>query len=156
MLWRDRRLMHTGAEAHRTPAVIAYEREVPLDLEQFIELYRASTLAERRPADDPETMRQMKDHADLTITAWDGAALVGIARTLTDFAYAAYLSDLAVAQSHQGCGIGKRLIDETRSALGPECMIVLLAAPAASDYYPHLGFSRTERAWMLKGTEPLL
>lgn len=135
--------------------MLEYRRDAALDLDQFIELYRASTLAERRPADDRETMRQMRDHASLTITAWDSDTPVGIARTLTDFGYVAYLADLAVAASHQGQGIGKRLIEETRSALGPRCMIVLLAAPAASDYYPHLGFHHTDRAWILRGDDEL-
>ncbi|MEX1080852.1 MAG: GNAT family N-acetyltransferase [Halofilum sp. (in: g-proteobacteria)] len=135
--------------------MIEYKRDIPLDLDLFIGLYRASTLAERRPAEDREVMRQMKDHASLTITAWDGDTLVGIARTLTDFAYAAYLADLAVAQSHQRRGVGKRLIEETRAALGPQCMMVLLAAPAASDYYAPLGFSHSDRAWMLRGDDAL-
>jgi predicted N-acetyltransferase YhbS len=135
--------------------VLEYRRDAPLALDQFIELYRASTLAERRPADDRETMRQMRDHASLTITAWDGEAPVGIARTLTDFGYVAYLADLAVAESHQGRGIGRRLIEETRSHLSSNCMIVLLAAPAASDYYPHLGFSHDDRCWILRGNDEL-
>lgn len=132
-----------------------YRRDATLDLDQFIELYRASTLAERRPADDRETMRQMRDHASLTITAWDGDTPVGIARTLTDFAYVAYLADLAVATSHQGRGIGQRLIEETRAALGPKCMIVLLAAPAAAEFYPHIGFSHDDRCWILRGDDHL-
>ena len=135
--------------------MIEYHRDAPLALDQFIELYRASTLAERRPADDRATMRQMQDHASLTITAWDDDTPVGIARTLTDFGYVAYLADLAVNQSHQGRGIGRRLIEETRSHLGANCMIVLLAAPAAGEYYPHLGFSHTDRAWILRGDDAL-
>lgn len=128
---------------------IEYKQNVPLELEQFIELYRLSTLAERRPAKDREVMRQMMENADLSITAWDGNSLVGISRTLTDFGYVAYLADLAVTKSHQGLGIGKRLIDETQKALGPKCMVVLLAAPAANDFYPHVGFIHHPRAWML-------
>lgn len=135
--------------------MLEYHRDAPLSLDQFIELYRASTLAERRPADDPETMRHMRDQASLTITAWDGDTPVGIARTLTDFGYVAYLADLAVAASHHGRGIGRRLIEETRSSLSPNCMIVLLAAPAASDYYPHLGFSHDDRCWVLRGDDEL-
>jgi len=97
---------------------IRYEKNVSLELDQFIELNQSSTLAERRPADDREVMRQMMDNADLTITAWDGDALVGISRTLTDFAFVAYLPDLAVSQSHQRRGVGKRLIQEAQAALG--------------------------------------
>ena len=138
-----------------TRPAIDYVRDAPLSLDQFIAIYASSTLAERRPASNREVMGQMKDNASLTITAWDGDALVGIARTLTDFGYAAYLSDLAVALSHQGLGIGKQLIQETRNALGPECMLILLSAPNANDFYPHIGLTHHPRAWVLEPGEIL-
>ena len=130
---------------------IKYKKDMPLDLDQFIALYQTSTLAQRRPAEDREVMRQMMENADLTITAWEGLSLVGISRTLTDFGYVAYLADLAVAESHQRKGIGKRLIEETQLALGPKCMVVLLAAPAADEFYPRIGFTHNPRAWVLSG-----
>ncbi|MCH2222838.1 MAG: GNAT family N-acetyltransferase, partial [Dechloromonas sp.] len=89
-------------------------------------------------------------HANLTISAWHGTQLVGIARALTDFSYVAYLADLAVDADYQKQGIGKRLIEETQSRLGASCMLVLLAAPKANDYYPKLGFEHNPRAWMLR------
>lgn len=128
---------------------IRYQKNIPLDFDAFIELYRSSTLAERRPADDQDAMRQMMENADLTITAWEGDALIGIARTLTDFGYVAYLADLAVAKSHQQQGVGKRLVQETQAALGPKCMVVLLSAPDANNFYPHIGFDHHPRAWVL-------
>jgi predicted N-acetyltransferase YhbS len=93
----------------------------------------------------------MLKNASLIITAWDDSRMVGISRTLTDFTYVAYLADLAVDVEYQNQGIGKRLIDATKERLGGECMIVLLAAPKANDYYPKLGFQNNPRAWMLKG-----
>jgi len=135
--------------------VIEYRRDAELTLEKFIHIYQSSTLGERRPTGDRDVMRQMMENADLTVTAWDGDQLVGISRTLTDFGYVAYLSDLAVAQSHQRLGIGKHLIEQTRAALGEKCMLVLLAAPAASEYYPHIGFTHHPRAWILEADQPL-
>src|SRR5437870_8682986 len=96
----------------------------------------------------------MLRHANLTVTAWDGDALVGIARTLTDFSYVGYLSDLAVRLSHQKLGIGTRLIQKTREQMGVRSMLVLLAAPAAVDYYPRIGFTKFESAWILRATDP--
>jgi len=93
----------------------------------------------------------MLANASLTVSAWHDGRLVGIARSLTDFTYVAYLADLAVDAAYQRQGIGKRLIEETRRRLGRECTIVLLAAPKANDYYPKLGFEHNPRAWMLKG-----
>lgn len=139
-----------------TISTIEYKKDALLTLEQFTALYRNSTLAERRPADDPDVMRQMMENASLTITAWAGDELVGISRTLTDFGYVAYLADLAVSKSVQARGIGRQLVRETRAALGPGCMLVLLAAPAANEFYPKIGFEHNPRAWVLKPDDDVL
>jgi GNAT superfamily N-acetyltransferase len=118
---------------------------------QAIDVYRRSTLGERRPVDRPDIFASMLKHADVMISAWHGDLLVGIARTLTDFGYVAYLADLAVDAAWQRRGIGRQLVQETRARLAPECMIVLLAAPAANDYYAKLGFEHNPRAWLLRG-----
>jgi predicted N-acetyltransferase YhbS len=75
--------------------------------------------------------------------------LVGISRSLTDFSYATYLADLAVRESHQRRGIGKELIRLTQQASAP-ASIILLAAPAAEQYYPHIGFAHHPQAWILR------
>jgi GNAT superfamily N-acetyltransferase len=125
-----------------------------LDLDEMIELYRASTLGERRPVDDRAVMSDMLSHANLIVTAWDGSLMVGIARTLTDFTYVGYLADLAVRLSHQRSGIGTVLIQRTRERMGPRSMLVLLAAPKAVDYYPKIGFTLHESAWVLRAADP--
>lgn len=128
---------------------ISYKIGGDLDLDQTIRLYRTSTLGERRPVDDRSCMQEMIERADLIVTAWDGDRLVGISRTLTDFCYVAYLADLAVDLTYQRKGIGRALIDRTQAALGENAMIVLLAAPAAESYYPHVGFTHHPQAWIL-------
>ena len=130
--------------------MIRFRDDANITAEQAIDLYIRSTLGERRPIHNKETFEAMLKNANLTITAWDEDTLVGIARTLTDFAYVAYLADLAVDQQYQHSGIGKQLIANTQSRLGPECMIVLLAAPKANEYYEHIGFEHNPRAWVLK------
>jgi predicted N-acetyltransferase YhbS len=126
-----------------------YQTGNELDLDQVIELYRASTLGERRPVDDRERMSKMIANANLVITAWEGELLVGIARSVTDFCYTTYLADLAVRVSHQRQGIGRELIRRTQDACTPEARLVLLAAPKAVDYYPRAGFVRHEQCWQL-------
>ncbi|HSN75757.1 MAG TPA: GNAT family N-acetyltransferase [Anaerolineae bacterium] len=130
---------------------IEYCDNAAISVDAAIDLYRRSTLGERRPVDRPDIFEGMLKHANLLISAWHGDRLVGIARSLTDFTYVAYLADLAVDAEYQRQGIGKRLIQETRSRLGKECMLVLLAAPKANDYYPKLGFEHNPRAWILRG-----
>ena len=95
-------------------ALISYRIGNDLSLEEVIELYRASTLGERRPVDDSSRMAAMLQHANLVVTAWDENLLVGISRSLTDFVYVTYLADLAVRVSHQRHGIGKELISTIR------------------------------------------
>lgn len=130
--------------------MIEYRNDALITAEQAIDLYKRSTLGERRPIQNVQTFEAMLKNANLTVTAWDGAKLVGISRSLTDFSYVAYLADLAVDEQYQRSGIGKQLIEETKALLGPECMIVLLAAPKANDYYKHIGFEHNPRAWTLK------
>jgi predicted N-acetyltransferase YhbS len=129
--------------------VIRYRTGNDLDLDAVIELYRASTLGERRPIDDRERMAAMMRHANLVVTAWDDELLVGISRALSDFSFVTYLSDLAVRQSHQKHGIGKELIRRTQALAGTHAKLLLLAAPAAEKYYPHIGFTHHPQAWML-------
>jgi GNAT superfamily N-acetyltransferase len=134
---------------------ITYKLNASLDLDAAIQLYVASTLGERRPVDDRACMARMLAEADLTITAWDGDQLVGIARSLTDWCYCCYLSDLAVRATHQRLGIGKELIRRTQSELGPNATLILLAAPAAEDYYPHIGMTQHPSAWILRPGDQL-
>ena len=133
---------------------IEYRYGNDLDLDQVIDLYHASTLGERRPIDDRQIVSDMVRHANLVVTAWDGDLLVGISRTLTDFSYVGYLSDLAVRQSHQKMGIGVEMIQKTREKMGPRSMLVLLAAPQAVEYYPRIGFNQHNSAWVLKAGDP--
>lgn len=135
-------------------APIRYRTGNDLDLDAVIELYRASTLGARRPVDDRERMGAMLGNANLVITAWDDGLLVGIARSVTDFAYCTYLSDLAVRLSHQRRGIGVELIRRTRLATQPATLI-LLSAPAATGYYPRVGFKPHPSAWWIQAHEPL-
>jgi len=134
---------------------ITYKVNSPLDLDAAIELYRASTLGERRPVDDRACMKQMLDKANLTITAWDGDLLVGISRSLTDWCYCCYLSDLAVRLDFQAQGIGRELVRRTRQET-PEATVILLAAPKAVEYYPRIGMTQHDSAWILApGEEPV-
>jgi predicted N-acetyltransferase YhbS len=120
---------------------------------EFVDLLRRSTLAERRPVDDLKCIRAMLEHADLLCTAWDGAKLVGVARSVTDFEYCCYLSDLAVDENYQKQGIGRELIRLTQSKLGPKAKLILLSAPKAEGYYPKLGFEQHRSAWIISATK---
>lgn len=127
---------------------IKRENGAALELDDVLEVYRSSGLGERRPVADVERMAAMVRNANLVITCRVGGALVGIARSVSDFSYVTYLSDIAVSRPYQRTGIGRALIDATRKE-APQAKIVLLSAPAATDYYPHIGFTRHDSAWVL-------
>jgi ribosomal protein S18 acetylase RimI-like enzyme len=124
-----------------------------VDLDEVIDVYRRSTLGERRPVDDRERMRQMLERANLVVTAWDGRRLVGIARSLSDFCFATYLSDLAVDVAYQRRGIGRELMRRTQEA-GGRASIFLFAAPKAVDYYARVGFLQGS-GWILRSDDRL-
>lgn len=134
---------------------ITYRRGNDLNLDDVIELYRDSTFGARRPVDNRARMAGMLREANLVITAWDGALLVGLSRSLTDFHYVTYCADLAVRLAYQRKGIGRELLEETRRAAGPEAKLVLLAAPAAEQYYPRIGFKHHPQAWIIGPTDPM-
>ena len=128
---------------------IRYEYDRTISEAEFIDVLKRSTLGERRPIDDPVCIKAMLDHADLLCTAWDGEKLVGIARSVTDFEYCCYLSDLAVDEAYQKQGIGRELIRLTQLRLGKRASIILLAAPKAEAYYPRIGLTAHRSAWIL-------
>lgn len=126
---------------------VEFALEPDLSAEEFQAILVASTLAERRPAQDLGRLETMLRQADLVVTARDAGRLVGISRAITDFAYCCYLSDLAVDARHQHRGIGRRLIEETHGAAGPDTTLMLLAAPAAEGYYPKIGMKHMPNCW---------
>jgi predicted N-acetyltransferase YhbS len=131
---------------------ITYRLEPELTPEDFIDVLRRSTLAERRPVHDVDTIQAMLKNADVIVTAWLDGLLIGVSRAITDFAYCTYLSDLAVDQTHQRQGIGRELIRRTHEAAGLNTTVILLAAPKAKGYYPHIGMTMHESCWIIPGS----
>jgi len=127
---------------------IVYEREITLDAVEFRDLLVDSTLGERRPVGDRERLEMMVRNANLILTARTEGLLVGVARSLSDFVYCTYLSDLAVRKAFQKQGIGRELIRQTK-LLSPQAKLILLSAPAAVEYYPRIGMTRHEHCYYL-------
>ncbi len=130
---------------------LAYRREFYPEIgpDEFIDVLVRSTLAERRPIDELDTMRGMLENANVIITARDGGRIVGISRAITDFSFCTYLADLAVDQDQQRRGIGKELVRLTHEAAGLNTMLILLSAPLARTYYPHIGMQPHDSCWII-------
>jgi ribosomal protein S18 acetylase RimI-like enzyme len=134
--------------------MIEYKIEEELTAQEFITVLNTSTLAERRPVNDLERIEKMLQHADLIITARENNKLVGVARSVTDFVYCCYLSDLAVDKNYQKSGIGKELIRQTKLAT-PKAKLILLSAPAAVNYYPHIGMKHFDHCYVIDDVNEL-
>lgn len=130
---------------------ISFTLDRRVSLAEFRDVLIRSTLSERRPVDNDGCLRGMLEHADILATCWLDDRLIGIARSVTDFHFCCYLSDLAVDQRFQHQGLGSRLISLTQSRLQPGCKLILLAAPDAVGFYRHIGFDQHPSAWLLPG-----
>jgi ribosomal protein S18 acetylase RimI-like enzyme len=130
---------------------VSFQRESypALGVDEFIDILKRSTLAERRPVGEPETIRGMLANASIIVTARTDGLLVGISRAITDHSFCTYLSDLAVDRAYQRRGIGKELIRRTHEAAGYHTALILLAAPQARTYYPHVGMQAHDSCWII-------
>lgn len=123
---------------------VKYRSDVKITAQQFIDLLERSTLDQRRPVNDQDRIQRMLDHGNILVTAWHKEQLVGVSRALSDFSFCCYLSDLAVDKTYQHQGIGKKLVQLTHEVAGDQTQLILLAAPAAREYYPKIGMKRFE------------
>jgi ribosomal protein S18 acetylase RimI-like enzyme len=125
---------------------ILFEIEPGLSVAEFVDVLERSSLAERRPVADLKRIGTMLENADIIVTARAGGVLVGVARSVTDFSYCCYLSDLAVDRQWQGRGIGTALMARTKTAanegFGDGVRCILLSAPAAIGFYEKVGLER--------------
>jgi histone acetyltransferase (RNA polymerase elongator complex component) len=122
---------------------ITYQEEPNLSVAEFRDVLVRSTLSERRPIGDNDRLEKMCQNADIMLTARFKGKLVGVSRSLSNFSFATYLSDLAVDIEFQHLGIGKRLIAETKK-LVPDEKLILLAALTARGYYSKIGMTQFE------------
>ena len=127
---------------------IIYRDNIIPEVNQIVDVYNSSEL--NRPTSDKERIKKMYSNSNLIVTAWDKDKLVGISRSLTDFCYCCYLSDLAVMKEYQKKGIGKKLIEFTKKSIGEQTSLILLSAPEAMDYYPKVGFLKIDNGFMIK------
>ena len=133
--------------SHVSTMHITYSSTIKPTPQQIIDLYESAGLV--RPTKDFDRIKKMYDNSNLIVTAWDGDLLVGVSRSLTDFCYACYLSDLAVHQDYKKAGIGKQMVELTREIIGEESMLLLLSAPLAMEYYPKIGMNTVTNGFII-------
>jgi len=130
------------------PVDVEYRHNHPLDPVDIVRVFDRSGL--RRPTSDLPRIARMFAAPCLVLSAWVDGQLVGVSRSLTDYAYCCYLSDLAVDKQYQRLGIGRQLVDRTRAVIGEQVSLLLLSAPDAMSYYPALGFELANNAYLIR------
>ena len=126
-----------------------YAREDDLGADEYIDVVAKSGL--NRPIGDRPRIEQMLKQANLILTARQDGKLVGFARSLTDFCFCCYLSDLAVDKACQGQGIGRRLIEETRAAAGgAQTTTLLRSAPTAMTFYEGIEMPKADNCFLYR------
>ena len=126
---------------------ITYKSDITPNKEVTIKLYNSSGID--KPTTDCRRITKMYVNSNLTVTAWDRDKLVGISRSLTDFCYCCYLSDLTVREEYKHKRIGRKLIQLTKQIVGGRTML-LLAAPSAMGYYPGVSFEKAHNGFIIK------
>lgn len=126
---------------------ITYRTDCIPTAEQVVELYLNCGLP--RPTDDKDRIDKMFANANLVVTAWADDVLVGVSRCITDWVWSCYLADLAVKQELKNAGIGKKLIEITKQAVGEQSMVLLLSVPTAMQYYPKVGFTKLDNSFII-------
>ncbi|MBS0366586.1 MAG: GNAT family N-acetyltransferase [Proteobacteria bacterium] len=144
--------MADGSDSKEKQLTIDLRRTDNLDVRAFQHVLQRSGLGERRPVNDVARLARMLANSNLVVIAEDASTggVVGVARSVTDFAYCCYLSDLAVDKAYQGQGIGSRLIAKTRELAGPESMCLLLSAPGAVAFYKAIGMPQADNAFLYR------
>ena len=90
----------------------------------------------------PEVHEQAFAASHTTVFAWQGEALIGFGRAISDGICHAALYDVAVRPAFQGQGIGTRIVAAILAGLPPTCTVILFASPGTEPFYRTLGFRR--------------
>ena len=123
-------------------------QETGLTAEEYIACVGQSALGPTRPLGNTDRVQAYLDSSNIVVTARDESGrLIGLFRGMTDWHWICYCADLAVAETHQGQGIGGTLMDKAAEILGPGVTVTLLALPGAEGFYHKIGLTQTNAAF---------
>ena len=129
---------------------ITYKTDIVPQIREIVDLFQHSGYFPIEDRSDTERIKQMFDYADIVATAWDGKKLVGLARSLTDFCYCCYLSDLCVLEDYKENGIGRELVMQTKEKAGERCKLILQSSDEALKFYERIGMERIDSAFIFQ------
>jgi GNAT superfamily N-acetyltransferase len=113
-----------------------------VDWEELSALYRAAPLGDKQPA----LLQKVFSNSMFTCFVYEHGRLVGAGRALADGADCSYLCDVAVLPTHQGTGLGKRIVGDLVEKSRGHKKIILYAVPGKEPFYEKFGFLRMTTA----------
>ena len=113
-----------------------------LDWDELTALYRAAPLGNKSPA----TLKTAFSNSMYRCLAYDQGRLVGAGRALADGIDCSYICDVAVLPSHQGTGLGKKIVARLVDLSRGHKKIILYAVPGKEPFYRRFGFVRMKTA----------
>ncbi|NOT93850.1 GNAT family N-acetyltransferase [Ferruginibacter sp.] len=129
---------------------IIYKTDIIPDVEEIIDLYNFSDYFPIKDKSDIERIVKMHRNANIVVTAWDRDKLIGLARSISDFCYCCYLSDVCVRNEYKGKGIGAKLVKQTKQVAGDECKLILQSSPNAMSFYLKIGMEQINSAFIIQ------
>lgn len=95
-------------------------------------------------------LRRMLAGSQAAVSLWEQGRLVGFGRASSDRVFRAVLWDVVVADSHQGRGLGRRVVEELLACPGVrDVERVYLMTTNSAGFYRRLGFDATHRQHLL-------
>ena len=113
-----------------------------VDWEELSALYRLAPLGDKKP----EHLRKVFGNSLYVSFVYDASRLVGAGRALADGGDCSYICDIAVLPSHQGTGLGKKLVGDLVERSRGHKKILLYAVPGREPFYRKFGFLRMKTA----------
>ncbi|GKS65943.1 GNAT family N-acetyltransferase [Nitrospira sp.] len=127
-------------------SVVTYSDRSPPESSQLLRLFHQAPWAKQRSLKDAKEMLQ---HTDLTLCAWDGERLIGFGRVLTDFIYRATIWDVIVDQAYQGQGIGTEIVKRILNHPRLSRVELVWLCTRRPGFYERLGFTSKEQTGMV-------
>lgn len=113
-----------------------------VDWEELSALYRLAPLGDKKP----DHLKKVFGNSRFVSFVFDTGRLVGAGRALADGGDCSYICDIAVLPSHQGTGLGKKLVGDLVERSRGHKKIILYAVPGREPFYRKFGFLRMKTA----------
>lgn len=98
-------------------------------------------------------LADLLNNSTYVVSAWDGAALVGAARVISDEVAVSLLQHVGVRPDYRRRGVGGALLGRCLARFGHTRIVALTDDPADAGFYARFGFRPTDRG-MLRDADP--